>query len=256
MSEESPNVTLLDALCHAAFDAAEIAQTERDNLERRLKPDGSIVTSADEKIEVFLRERLVELVPGSNVWGEEFGFARDEGNGLWLVDPIDGTSNFAFGSPMWGISIAFAKEGKIEVGAVMLPDLNELYVAVAGHGAFLNGEPLSPIPPAPFEPYEICGYCDSVVKRLGRDGLPGKMRCAGAFVIEGAFVAAQRYRGMIGMREKLYDVAASVLLCQELGAEIRYADGTPFDIGPLFDGGIIENPWIVFPANTGFVVNA
>lgn len=245
---------LLESLCHISFEAGEIAQHEREHLEREQKPDGSIVTSADRKVEIYLREALTQLVPGSTVWGEEFGYARDEGHGVWLVDPVDGTTNFAFGSPLWGVSICLAHENELQLGAVFLPDLNELYLAAKGQGAFLNGEPLAPIPPAPFEPYEICGYCESVSKRIPRASIPGRMRCTGAFVVEGAFVATQRYRGMIGIRERLYDVAACVLLNQELGADIRYADGRPLDIAAMLEPVKFETPWIIFPAGTEFLV--
>jgi fructose-1,6-bisphosphatase/inositol monophosphatase family enzyme len=71
-------------------------------------------------------------------------------------------------------------------------------------------------------------------------------------VIEGAFVACQRYRGMIGDSENLYDAAAAVLINQELGAEVRYADGRPFDIAAQAQGRRIAGTWIIFPPDTGF----
>lgn len=251
----SDTSSLLEPLCHIAFEAAQMALDERAaNLKRELKPDGSIVTSADTKVEQLLRKRLPKLLPGSNVYGEEFGHEPDEGNGVWLVDPVDGTSNFAFGSPLWGISIGLAVSNAIEIGVIVLPDLEEIYVGAKGFGAALNGDPLPPIPSAPFRPEELCSYNEHVLKFIPRAKMPGKMRCSGAFVVDGCFVATQRYRGLVGRNEKLYDVASSVLMGFELGAEVRYVDGSPFDVAHLLQDKKIEKPWFIFPADTGFVV--
>ena len=95
-------------------------------------------------------------------------------------------------------------------------------------------------------------YDDGLVTRFGSENLPGKMRYAGAFVIDGTFVSSQRLRGMIGRREQLYDIAGCVLINQECGAEIRYANGDLFDIEPLIGGKKIDRPWLMFPRESGF----
>lgn len=245
--------SLLQPLCELVFQASEIALDERPKMKRALKPDGSVVTSADVAIEEFLRPKLAELKPGSTIWGEELGHAFDEGNGVWLIDPIDGTTNYSFGSPLWGISVAFAHSGELELGAVMLPDLNEIYLVARGMGATVNGEPLPSIPEGEIRQEELVGACDHVTAIIRRDLIPGKLRCSGAFVVEGAFVACQRMRGLIGIREKLYDVAPCILMANELGAEVRYADGSPLIVADHFDDQKFGKPWIIFPRNSGFV---
>lgn len=238
-----------------AEEAGTIARTCRDWLVRELKPDGSIVTNADRDVETFLRERLTALVPGSNVWGEEFGHAEEGPGGLWLVDPVDGTTNFAWGSPLWGVSVALMKGGEVVVGAVCLPDLNETYSAARGAGAFLGDRSLPPIPPGPVQAHEPISCNESVARRYLRQRFPGKQRCNGAMVIDGCFVAAQRIRGLIGAREKLYDMAAVALMGLELGAALRFADGRPFVFAEHTNDRPIGDAWILFPAESGFVLD-
>lgn len=221
---------------------------------RELKPDGSIVTNGDREVETYLRGDLATLVEHSTFWGEEFGFAEQGSGGLWVLDPIDGTSNYSYGSPLWGVSIALIVGDRIEAGAVMLPDLDELYLCARGGGVTVNGEPLAPIPPGPIEASELVSYSDYVVKACPRNALPGKMRCSGAFVVDGTFVLRQRLRGLIGLSEKLYDMAACALMAEELGADVRYADGRPLDIGALKVDRKIAAPWLIFPRDTGFLL--
>lgn len=230
-----------------------MAREIRGSLKRELKPDGTIVTTADRAVETLFRRELTQLVPGATIWGEEEGYAEPGENGLWVVDPIDGTSNFAYGGPLWGVTAALVQGSEIVVGVICLPDLDEMYVAERGAGATRDGAALDPIPPGAIRPEELVGYCEWVPRRLPGVEIPGKMRCLGSFVIEGAFVATQRLRGLMGVRERLYDVAASVLLGQELGAEIRNVDGTPIDIEKLSRHGRFEKPWMIFPADNGFV---
>lgn len=218
---------------------------------RERKPDGSVVTNGDRLVETFLREALTFAAPGSTVWGEEFGHAEEGDGGLWVVDPIDGTSNYACGSPLWGISIALIVGDEIVAGAVNLPDLGELYLCEKGGGVTVNGQALDAIPPGEVQRGDLVGYSDYVVRAFTREALPGKMRCAGAFVVDGTFVLQQRLRGLVGLSEKLYDMAACALMAQELGADVRYANGEPLEMAVLKKDRKIAQPWVIFPADSG-----
>jgi myo-inositol-1(or 4)-monophosphatase len=176
----------------------------------------------------------------------------EDRNGLWAVDPVDGTTNYSFGSPIWGVTCALIRGDRAELGAVFLPDLGEMYLARLGGGAWCNGRRLEPIPKGLIEAHHPISYGDSLLRRFPGRRWPGKMRCAGAFVVEGAFVAQQRFRGLIGMREKLYDIAGILALCGELGADIRYASGAPLLMSSLKEDRSLPEPWIVFPAESGF----
>lgn len=232
--------------------AGEVALESRSGRRMDLKADGSIVTSTDKAVEELLRRELSAAWPSTSFWGEEFG--RDEPNeaGYWLIDPIDGTSNFAFGSPLWGISVGLVVGGRLELGAVWLPDLREQYLAERGQGAWVNQENLTAIPPGEIHPHELVSYHDETARWYNGQGFPGKMRCSGAFVIDGTFTARQRFRGMIGRGEYLYDAAASILINQELGADVRWADGTEIDLGALIAGQRFQRAWVIFPADSGF----
>ena len=243
---------LLAEIGSIARRAGEMAQDARKNLVRELKPDGSIVTNGDRAVEEFLRPLLTGLVPGSTVWGEEFGYEPDGGKGWWLIDPVDGTTNYAFGGPYWGVSIAMILDDKVEIGAIHLPDLGELYLAEAGEGAFMNDRLLEEIPAGPVRPEEIVVYPERLLRKIPALGLPGRMRISGAFVVDGTFTANQRFRGMVGLSERLYDVAASVLINQEVGAEIRYTSGDAFLISDLKAETKIDRPWMMFPKESGF----
>ncbi len=251
MSSCSP---LLDELGQITRKAGELALDARKALVRELKPDGSIVTNGDRSVEEFLRPQLTALHPQSTVWGEEFGFEEEGEGGWWLVDPIDGTTNYAFGGPYWGVSIAYCLKDQLKLGAIYLPDLNEMYLAEHGGGSFLNGNPIDRIPSGKIRDEEIVSYCERLTRRYPNASVPGRMRCSGAFVIDGTFTATQRFRGMIGLGEKLYDVAASVLINQEIGADIRYASGDAFIIGDIKRDAKIDSPWLIFPKSSDFFI--
>lgn len=236
----------LPNLAEATAEAAEIALAERLRLQPELKADGSVVTNGDRAVETRLRELLPQVVPGTTVWGEEFGWEAPGPNGQWLVDPVDGTSNYSFGSPLWGVSIALLQNGEITLGAIALPDLGETYLGAAGAGVTLDGEPLPAIPEGDILSHQLLTYNEHVLRRL-RSVPPGKMRCSGAFVVDGAFAVRQIFRGLIGVNEKLYDVGATLLFARELNAQIRYADGSPFDLAPLSEGAKIPRPWVILP---------
>lgn len=193
----------------------------------------------------------MELAPGSEVWGEEEGGGPEGPGGLWVVDPIDGTSNFTFGSPLWGISVALVQGDQITVGGVALPDLDSWVLAKRDEGAVWNGRVLDPIPAGPVQPYELVSHAESVNERLGGT-IPGKMRSTGAFVIDGCWVAAQRYRGLVGQGERLHDIAACVLICQELGADVRFVDGSAIDLDRHKAGEKLPKPWLIFPRETNY----
>ncbi len=249
MPELSP---LLLELSNLIEEAGRLAVESRQSLVSELKADGSIVTNGDRAVETWLRPRLTQLAPSSEVWGEELGWSAPGPGGLWVVDPIDGTSNYSYGNPLWGVSAALLVGGKITMGAIALPDLNEIYLSEVGAGAYLNGKPLPMIPAGEIKRHQLVSAFDGAMDRIGRNQFPGKMRTIGSFVLEGAFVATQRLRGMICCREKLYDVGAVVLINRELGADVRYADGSPFVEANLMAEGPITQPWIVFPKDSGF----
>ena len=108
----------------------------------RRKADTTFVTQADTTIERTAREQIGAAFPGDRVLGEEEGGSQDPAGRVWIVDPIDGTANYARGIQVWATLIALRVDGHGVLGVVSAPALGERYVAVRGEGATLNGDPI------------------------------------------------------------------------------------------------------------------
>src|SRR5690606_11846035 len=106
------------------------------------------VTAVDKAVERLIRGRLREAFPDHAVLGEEFGMDNAGARVVWVLDPIDGTSNFMRDRPSWCVSIGATIDGKAALGVIYDPTRDELYSAAAGRGATRNGEPISVNPAA------------------------------------------------------------------------------------------------------------
>ncbi|AYF98728.1 inositol monophosphatase family protein [Protaetiibacter intestinalis] len=145
---DSPDYTVADDLAVALTLAAEADLIAMDryrsqDLGIQLKADKSIVTDADTRVERMIRDHLAEARPHDAVLGEEFGDAGSS-HRRWIVDPIDGTSNFARGVPIWGALIALVVDEVPVVGVVSAPALGRRWWGATGHGAWVQehgGEP-------------------------------------------------------------------------------------------------------------------
>ena len=235
----------LTQLSDIVFRAGQNALLHKEGRTVEFKADGSHVTNVDRETELWLKAELLPIWTGTTTWGEEYGFEPMGENGLWLIDPIDGTSNFAHGLPLWGISVALMDNQSIRLGVIALPELGVMLCAERGRGAFWNGEKMPPIPAGEIQKSSLV----SVNERC-KVSIPGKPRLSGAFVIDGAFTAKQYYRALFGVNEKLYDIASSVLAARELGAEIRFLDSQPFDERDWAQDVNIDRPWGIFPTGS------
>jgi myo-inositol-1(or 4)-monophosphatase len=193
-----------------------------DALTLKFKGPQDYLTETDAEVERLIAARLAESFPDDDFFGEEGGgsFGRD----VWIVDPIDGTADFARGVPYFCVSIAFVRDGRTEVGVLYDPMHDELFAAQRGGGATLNGAPLkvSPITDirqavvelgwssrVPFE-----GYA-AVHARLHALGAGVKQRGSGALGI--ASVAMGRQDAYCELHINAWDAAAAVLLVEEAG---------------------------------------
>ena len=192
----------------------------------------NIVTSADLAVQEFLQKNLMALVPDSGFMGEEEG-QRDNGTRLcWVVDPIDGTTNFARGMQQSGISVAFRVDGEYVLGVVYNPDLDDMFWAVKGNGAYLNGKRLS-VSKKDFEHSVICtalclyrkNYADICAEVLKETFLKcADFRRFGVASLEICYVAAGRADLFFEFRLYPWDIAAAAVILREAGGVIGTLD--------------------------------
>ncbi|WP_156925236.1 inositol monophosphatase family protein [Nitratidesulfovibrio termitidis] len=204
----------------------------------RLKGRIDLVTETDLAVEAFLKDRLKDVVPGVTFMAEESATSRTPQGTCWIIDPIDGTTNFAHSLPFVATSVGLWHEGRVVLGVVNAPVLGECFWAVLGGGAFCNGEPLRVSDREPLEqavvatgfPYTIREDVDTVLARLRKTLVTtrGVRRC-GAAAIDLAFVAAGRFDAFYEADLKPWDTAAGWLLVEEAGGCVTGFDGAPYD---------------------------
>lgn len=208
----------------ALRDAAKVAIAHRETKAFTKKPDGSLVTEADPLVEKRLREHCAELTPGTSIWGEELGFEAPSDGAIWLIDPIDGTTNYTMGLPLWGLTMALCRGGSMEVGGIYLPESETMLSASRGQGAFRNGQRMAALSPQDIEPHTLVGTTGRKV--LHDLEIKAKLRHFGAFVSEFAAYAEGSFGAMLVTSVHLYDAAAGLLIARELGGVIRGFDGS------------------------------
>jgi histidinol-phosphatase len=133
---EDEMVFAMEMADHAAQTAMSLFR--REELEIRTKADQTLVTEADTSIERAIRERIANVFPDDRVLGEEEGGSHDPAGRVWVIDPIDGTANFARGVPIWATLIALQVDGQSVLGVASAPALEERYAARRGGGATMN----------------------------------------------------------------------------------------------------------------------
>jgi len=188
------------------------------------------VTEADFKSEEFLEKTLTVLLPGSSFLGEESWRGNWPETPFWVVDPLDGTNNYAAGIPFFCVSIALVDEDGVSLGCVHDPVHSETFLAMRGGGAFLNGETIKISPacilrdaifatgfPYSRTPENLNFDMDALTGMLGE--ARGIRRC-GSAALDLAYTAAGRYGGFWEENLKPWDMAAGVLLVREAGGVV------------------------------------
>lgn len=193
-----------------------------------------LVTQTDLAVERLLLERLPALLPGSTVLGEESHTSLVLGDLTWIVDPVDGTTNYAHRIPLVAVSVALWRQGRVDLGAVYLPVLDELFWAVRGQGAFLNGEAISVSSEGTMQaaliatgfPYSFYSEVDAVCERLRRVLLATQgIRRLGSAAVDLAYTACGRLEGFYETGLKPWDTSAGWLLVEEAGGRVSALDG-------------------------------
>ncbi len=208
---------------------------EVENLQVSLKGPADFVSAADRRVEEILREELERARPGYGFLMEESGaIAGADRTHRWIVDPIDGTTNFLHGIPLFAISIALEREGEIVAGLIYNPIADEMFVAERGSGAFFNDRRIRVSGRRDLGQAVItCGIPhrdrgDPV--RFSRELLAlqtqvAGIRRTGAAALDLAWLAAGRFDGFWEWGLHPWDIAAGILLVEEAGGMVGALDG-------------------------------
>jgi len=234
-------VSDLEVAVHAARAAASIHRSERGtDLAVRSKSNAiDLVTRVDTASEAAIRAVILEVFPEDTILGEEEGQHQGSSQRRWIVDPLDGTLNYAHGFPWYCVSIALEVAGQIELGVVLDSVHDELFTAVRGQGAQLNGEALR------------VSDCNRLDEAMLATGFPYKaewmteniatfawmmpkvraIRRPGAAALDMACLAAGRLDGFWEIHLQPWDVAAGMLLVTEAGGRVSGPDGLRYPLG-------------------------
>ncbi len=219
---------------------------EVQNLQVSMKGPGDYVSQADRKAEEILFTELSKARPGYSFLMEERGPVEgDDGQHRWLVDPLDGTTNFLHGIPIFAISIALERQGQIVAGVVYNPAMDELYTAERGGGAFMNDRRLRVAARTKLSDSVI----GTGIPHLGRPnhgnylielrhvmGEVSGIRRLGSVALDLAYVAAGRMDGFWEAGMSPWDLAAGILLVREAGGFVSDFSGGQ---AMLDDGSIV-----------------
>ena len=213
------------------------------------KGEIDLVTEMDRRSEEFLLTAIQSRFPDHRVISEEAGELTGSTDHIWYVDPLDGTVNYAHGVPIFSVSIAYAKNGQIHLGAVYDPMQDECYLAERGAGTFLNGKRVQ-VSSAPDLansllvtgfPYDIWDNPQNNLDHYANFSLRSRgVRRLGSAAIDLAYVAAGRLDGFWEISIGSYDIAAGALLVEEAGGIVTDIRGGP---------DYLKNPYTIIAAS-------
>jgi myo-inositol-1(or 4)-monophosphatase len=208
-----------------------------------------LVTEVDQQVEDYLLGEIRRDFPGHAIVAEESGGNAGNGNGVWFIDPIDGTTNFAHNLPIFSVSLAFALEDRIQIGVVYNPVLNELFCAVRGEGAWLNDEPIHCSTEDQLHrallvtgfPYDRFTNPANNLKQFNHLALKAQgVRRLGSAALDLCYIAAGRVDGYWEIRLSPWDMAAGWLIAEEAGARVTRMDG---------EESLLMEPYSILAAN-------
>ncbi len=218
-----------------------------EGLEVRLKADLSMVTQADTAIEAMVREQLAVAFPDDRVLGEEEGGEAGERGRVWIVDPIDGTSNFVRGVPAWGTLIALRQDGEGVLGVCDMPAMGERYAAARGEGATCNDRPIRVSEIAAVSgAHLVYGEMKDLLTGPYREPVLGLV--ADCWRDRGfgdcwahALVARGAAEVMLEPQLSLWDFAAMQVIVEEAGGRMTTFDGSP----PVHGGSVVSSNGLI-----------
>lgn len=199
----------------------------------------NLVTEADTESEALIKAAIAKAYPADAVLGEETGESGDPSHGLWIVDPLDGTTNYAHGYRFFSVSIAFQSNDSVQLGIVYDPMADELYAATRGGGARCRGMTLRVSDcPTLADALVVTGFpahrTDDPLENLKPFGdfmaLAQAIRRDGSAALDLCYVAAGRFDGFWEPGLHAWDVAAGALIVEEAGGRVSDYRGNPLQL--------------------------
>ena len=205
------------------------------------KGEIDLVTEADYQAEKTLIETIRRYFPQDNILAEEAGDHEQASHRTWIIDPLDGTTNFVHGFPFFAVSIGLEMEGEMVVGVVLNPFMNEHFEATKGEGAFLNRKPIAVSRTKHLKdallatgfPYDIREKHEEVLNYFRKMVIAAQgVRRPGSAALDMCYVAAGKLDGFWEQGLKPWDTAAGVVIVKEAGGELSTFQGkhyTPYE---------------------------
>jgi myo-inositol-1(or 4)-monophosphatase len=242
VSGDAPPDSFLQTAVDAVRRAGEIQRAAVGSaFQIRKKGTIDLVTEVDVAVERMIRALIAERHPDHDVLAEEFGgpSGATRSRYCWIVDPLDGTTNFAHGLPLFCSTVALEVDGRLEAGAIYDPMRDELYTGERGRGAYLNGTRLEVSQTdVLIDSLLVTGFPYAVEEKLQELvglfaaflGEARAVRRLGSAALDIAYVAAGRMDGFWEQGLHAWDIAAGVLLVEEAGGRVTGLDGGPFEL--------------------------
>jgi len=203
------------------------------------KAKNSLVTEVDKLSEEIIINNIKKSFPSHDIFAEESGRHSENSDYLWLIDPIDGTTNYAHAYPFFSISIALEVKGEVEIGLVYDPVKDEMFTAEAGKGAYLNGELIKVSKSDSIEHSHVCtGFMHEIewmieanIKHFGNFIRRARaVRRDGSAALDVCYVACGRFDGFWELGLNPWDTAAAVLILKEAGGQVTTFSGDEYSI--------------------------
>lgn len=210
-------------------------------IEKEPDRDWNPVTEVDRAAEAAITGYLRQAYPDHHFLGEENVVGDHAGSDhLWVIDPIDGTANYIHGMPHYGVAVGYAYQGRLLAAACLDPERDELFTAIRGEGAWLNGTPIHCRPTAHlsdalvatgfyYDRGEMMERTLGAIRRLFEARIHG-IRRTGSSVLDICWTAAGRFDAFFEYQLGPWDYAAASLIAEEAGATITAVDGTPLTL--------------------------
>ena len=201
------------------------------NITASNKSDGSLITTCDLWSDKTIVDGLNLIAPNEGVLSEEGGKIIPSTESYWIVDPLDGTTNFAAGIPYWSISVARFVKGKPQSSFLIIPTLKKKFVAIKGNGVWLNNKKLDPLQyNQRSECVSLCSRSIKILQKKPNSNFPGKIRLLGVSSLNLTSVALGQTFGAIESTPKIWDIAAAWLLLDELNCDIDWLETNPLNL--------------------------